>query len=85
MDRRGETGRLGRGAVGIFGRPAGLTFALAALALLAAPAPAAAESTAERTIPWQALEAGLDLAEIVSPVKSTVGDSRIRDKRPTAV
>jgi uncharacterized protein YigE (DUF2233 family) len=86
MDRRGETGRLGRGVphigrpgdgVGIFGRPAGLAFALAAFALLAAPAPAAAESTAERTIPWQALEAGLDLAEIVSPVKSTVGDSRI--------
>lgn len=49
--------------------------ALAALALLAGPA--AAETAIETAIPWRVLDGGLDLAEIESPVKSTIGDSRI--------
>ncbi len=49
--------------------------ALAAFFLLAGPA--AAESTVDTAIPWRALDDGLDLAEIASPIKSPVGDSRI--------
>ena len=45
--------------------------ALAALVLLAGPA------AAESTVAWRALGDGLALAEIDSPVKSTIGDSRI--------